>query len=85
MANQTMGDKEYITDILASEKFACDFYSTATIESANQVHETFKNVLDHTLSMQHQVYNVMSQKGWYPIEAAEQQKVDQVKQQFANQ
>lgn len=80
---QVMTDKEYITDILCSEKAACNLYNTAVIESANQVHQTFKTVLDHTYSTQHQVFNVMSQKGWYPIEPAEQSKVDQVKQQFA--
>ena len=33
--------------------------------------------------MQNEVYNLMSQKGWYPTQPVEQQKIDQLKQKYA--
>ena len=33
--------------------------------------------------MQNEIYNIMSQKGWYPTQSAEQQQIDQVKQKYA--
>ena len=46
-------------------------------------HCTFKEILNDTLCMQNEVYNTMAQKGWYPVQQAEQQQIEQVKQKFA--
>ena len=34
--------------------------------------------------MQNEIYNQMSQQGWYPMEQAPQQQIDKVRDKFAN-
>ncbi len=79
-----MNDKCLMEDILNGAKGGCDLFMHGTIESGTaNVHSTFDNVLDNCLRMQNDIYNKMSQKGWYPQETVEQQKIMQVKQSFS--
>ncbi len=81
-----MDDKCIMENILLTTKGACDVYMHGTIESGTaNIHNAFNTVLVDTLSLQDSIYQKMSQKGWYPTEQAEQQKVQQVKQKFAGQ
>ena len=78
-----MDDKSLMEDILQLEKGACDLYMHGTIEaSTDNVHKAFCSALNEALSMQGSIYDEMSAKGWYPVEQAEQQKIDSVKQKF---
>lgn len=78
-----MDDKSLMEDILQLEKGACDLYMHGTIEaSTDNVHKAFCSALNEALSMQDSIYDEMSAKGWYPVEQAEQQKIDSVKQKF---
>ena len=80
-----MNDKEIMTNILNAVKGECDLMMHGTIESATpNVHATFKCALNDMLVMQNQIYAKMSEKGWYPMEQAEAQKITQTKQKFAN-
>lgn len=79
-----MNDRDLMEDVLLILKGAGDLYLHGTIESSTlNVHSTFEKVLNDTLCMQNEVYNAMSQKGWYPTQPADQQQIDQVKQQYA--
>lgn len=81
-----MNDKDLLEDILLTVKGACDLYLHATIEASTpNVHTAFHDALHETLKCQNDIYNKMSQKGWYPQEQAQQQKIDKVKQQYAGQ
>ena len=76
--DQKMNDKNLMEDILLLEK------GVWTIESPTaNVHQTFSDALNDALCMQDQVYDKMAEKGWYPTEQAEQNKVDSVKQKFS--
>ena len=78
-----MDDKSLMEDILLLEKGVCDLYMHGTIEaSTDNVHKAFCSALNEALSMQDSIYDEMSAKGWYPVEQAEQQKIDSVKQKF---
>lgn len=78
-----MGDREYMDDILMTSKTITGLYHYAVQESATgDVHSNFKNILNQALDMQHEVYCVMQQKGWYQVQPAPQQQIDQVKQKF---
>ena len=55
------------------------FYGTTA-----EVHEAFQCALEESLNIQNKLYNLMSEKGWYKTEEAEQAKIDQTKQKFAN-
>ena len=81
-----MNDQMIMEDILNNVKGVCDLYMHGAIESATpNVHQTFSSALNDTLCMQDQVYQKMSEKGWYQASAAQQQQIDQVKQKFAGQ
>lgn len=81
-----MNDQAIMETLLNTTKGVCDLYMHGTIESATpNVHQTFSSALNDSLCMQDQVYQKMSEKGWYQTSAAPQQQVDQVKQKFTQQ
>ena len=81
-----MNDKDIMEGILLLVKGATDLYLHGTIESNTQnVHTTFDNTLCDVLKIQNEIYTKMSDKGWYPTEKVEQQKIDKVKQKFSAQ
>ena len=72
-----MDDKNLMEDVLLTVKGACDLYLHGTIESSTaNVHNTFDQRLN-------EIYNKMSEKGWYPMETAQTQQIDKVKQKYA--
>lgn len=80
-----MDDKNLMEDLLLTVKGACDLYMHGTIESSTQtIHSTFDTALDDALKTQNDIYTKMSEKGWYPAEKAEQQKIQQAAQKFSN-
>ena len=80
-----MNDKEIMENLLQTTKGVCDLYLHGTIESSTQnVHATFDDALSQNLCMQSQIYNAMSQQGWYPMQQADQQQIQQVHSKFAN-
>ena len=81
-----MDDKAIMDNILSVTKGACDLMMHGAIESGSEdVHQVFTQVFNETLAMQNEIYSKMTQKGWYPTQQAETQKIDQVKQKFASQ
>lgn len=81
-----MDDKDLMENILLLEKGGCDLYMHGAIESStDNVHQVFSTALNSALCMQDDIYDVMSQRGWYKAEQAEQNKVDSVKQKFSAQ
>ncbi|PWL50507.1 MAG: spore coat protein [Clostridiales bacterium] len=81
-----MDDKLIMEDILTTMKSAADLYMHGTIESETvNIHQAFDKKLCETLQMQNEIYTKMSQRGWYAMEQAEQQKIDQARQKFSAQ
>lgn len=79
-----MDDKTLMETLLHSTKGMCDLYMHGTVESATpNVHQTFDQSLKDLLTMQNEIYNKMSAKGWYPSEQVESEKIMKVKNQFA--
>ena len=71
-------------NILLTTKDVCDLYMHGTIEASDErVHQAFDRALNESLTMQDDIYKKMTQKGWYPTEQVEQQKIDKVKQKFS--
>lgn len=78
-----MDEKNLMENILLLEKGVCDLFMHGSIESATQnVHDAFNCALNDSLCLQENVYSQMAQKGWYPAEQVEQQKINTVKQKF---
>ena len=49
------------------------------------MHQAFDTALNDSLCMQSDIYQKMSQKGWYPAQQADQQQINQVRQKYAGQ
>lgn len=80
-----MNDKEIMENLLQTTKGVCDLYMHGAIESSTQnVHSAFDDALSQSLCMQNQLYSQMSQQGWYPMQQAQQQQIQQVRDKFAN-
>jgi spore coat protein CotF len=84
MQTPEMSDRDFINDILATEKYLTNSYNTAVNEAS--IEELYQLQIKH-LTDTHQagreLYKIMQQKGWYQIEPAESQKISQKATQFA--
>ncbi len=79
-----MNDRDLMQNLLNLEKGACDLFMHGAIESSStDVRQTFSTSLNSGLQMQDQIYNKMQQKGWYPTEQVQQNKIESVKQKFS--
>ena len=83
MTPTNFSEKEILSDALSSAKAATNHYNTFSNEC---VHENVRHAMLHCLEQEHDiqqdVFNMMHEKGYYPTPAAEQKKVDQLKQQY---
>ena len=80
-----MNDQEIMEGLLVTTKSICDLYLHGSIESSTPpVHQAFSGALDSALCMQNQIYQQMAGHGWYTAEEAQPQKLQQVRQKFAN-
>lgn len=79
-----MSDKDLMEGLLLIVKGAGDLYLHGTIESSTEnVHNAFHKALCDTLEIQNEIYKKMAAKGWYPSQQVEEQKIQQLKQQYA--
>lgn len=79
-----MNDRDYLNDILATEKYLTDSFNVAAREASHDaLHRDVMTVLTETHQATRDVYNLMFQFGWYTLEAEQQQKVEQTQQQFS--
>ena len=80
---QNMSDREYMDDILLSAKTLSSMYHYAVQESSTpDVHCSFQDILNQSLNMQHEIYSLMEQKGWYQTQNAPKSQIDGVIQKF---
>ena len=79
----SFGEKEMLTDALASQKYVTENYNTFANECANPaVKNEFMDILNEEHQIQFELFSEMNKRGWYPLEQANQQKVSQAKQKF---
>ena len=79
-----MQDQVIMNNVLTSVKNACDIFMHGTIESATpNVNSAFKQALNDCLCMQNEIYSKMASKGWYPSTSAQQQQIQQTKQNYS--
>ncbi|MCL1823378.1 MAG: spore coat protein [Oscillospiraceae bacterium] len=80
---KAMSDKEYIEDVLLTAKTLTGMYHYATQESSTEgLHTQFKSNLNDSIAMQHRIFASMQQNGWYPMQNAEQQQINQVRSKY---
>ncbi|MEG1686626.1 MAG: spore coat protein [Angelakisella sp.] len=84
--NAAFGDKEILQDMLASQKKATSLYDTAAGECSGAARMTqMLTLLGEEHKMQFEIFQEMQKRGWYPVEQAEQKKIDQAKERFCQQ
>lgn len=80
-----MDDKNIMEKELQLIKGVCDLYLHGSIESSTaEVHCAFTEALNESLNIQNKIYNLMSEKGWYTTDSADQTKIDSTNQKFNN-
>ncbi|MBG9586760.1 spore coat protein [Cytobacillus firmus] len=78
-----MNERDFTNDILTTEKYMTDAYSVALNEASHQsLYQDILAAFNETQNQQREFYNLMFKKGWYKVEAADQQKLQQSYQQF---
>jgi spore coat protein CotF len=78
-----MNERDFLNDVLTTEKYMTHSYSTFLNEAShNSLYQDVLNIFTETQNCQRELYNLMFKKGWYKIEAADQQKLQQSYQQF---
>ena len=80
----TYQDKDRMMDALSSQKFLSGIYN----ESLNEAYHTpvkncFSGLLEDVHRIQEELFSLMNERGWYPVEDAEAQKVEQARLKFA--
>lgn len=81
--NQKLCDKDIAADALNSQRRATDSYNTFLGEiNCPDVRQPFMNLLQEEHQLENQIFDLMNQKGWYPVIQADQQQIQQAKQQF---
>ena len=81
--SSSFSDKDRLQDLLSSQKFITEGYNTFSNECVTPaVRNVFMSTLNEEHSIQNEVFSEMQSRGWYQPEAAEQQKIAQVKTKF---
>jgi spore coat protein CotF len=79
-----MGDKEMLQDSLISQKHLTESYNTYAGECVSeQLRGAFLNILDDEHRIQADIFTDLQSNGWYKVEPAEQQKIQQAKQKYS--
>ncbi len=77
-ANSNMNDRDFLNDILESEKNMSVNYTYALNEASNE--ELFKKIYDmfiHIKEEQRNLFELSFKKGWYTLEKAEENKINE--------
>ena len=83
MSNTKFNEKECAMDALYSQKFIASNYNISLLEaSTSEVRHCFEGILAEEYKIQEELFSEMSNRGWYPTEKAEEQKVTKARQQF---
>jgi spore coat protein CotF len=80
-----MNDRDFINDVLATEKYMAAGYNSAVNEASNEtLYQMQLQLLNEVHQAQRDLFNLMHQKGWYKLDAADTNQVAQKAQQFVN-
>lgn len=86
MANVlNMSEKEILSDLLSSEKYASDTYNTWAGECVdNSLRNTFLDILKEEHEIQNDIFVEMQNHGWYPTKPAQQQELNELRQKYCS-
>ena len=77
-ATISLNDRDYLTDILSSEKHMNVDMAIALNEASNdELYEKLYEFSGEIKQAQRKLYNLAFQKGWYTLEEVPQKKIDE--------
>lgn len=80
-----MKDQEMITDLMLTEKKMSNNYSIYASECVNvKLRDAFVDILTQSHKTQTDLFQTAQKKGWYQVEQAPANKVEQAMQKFTN-
>lgn len=84
MTKPIYSEKEILGDALAAAKTCTEHYNTFSNECIHSdVRNTLLNILGQEHEIQDTVFQMMHQKGFYPVPDAQESKIQETKMQFA--
>ena len=82
--NIAFDQKQMLTDLLSSEKFLAGIYNSDVLESATpHMRSCFCGILSDEHKLGQELFEEMSNRGYYPVETAKEEKLHEAKQQYA--
>lgn len=82
---KNMNERDYLVDILSSEKDVTKNMCVALTEASNEkLHNEFKEMFDTVESLQREAYNLAWNKGWYTLEEAQTSKISEKQTELQN-
>ncbi len=85
-SNVNFGDREMLSDALASQKLLTDNYNVFANECASPaLMSEFMNILGEEHQIQHELFDTMQKRGWYQVEQADSNKISQCRNKFSSQ
>ncbi|MCX7923456.1 MAG: spore coat protein [Clostridia bacterium] len=82
---RNLTDKEIVNVLLDEHKLAASSLTNLILESNNQfLRNDVTTILTKTFQHQKQLYDLMTQKGWYQVQNASQQDVSRAQQEVSN-
>ena len=81
---KSFGDKEITTVLLNEHKLCASSLTNLVLESTNQsLRNDAAGLLNRTFQHQKNLFDLMTQKGWYTTQTASQQDVNTAKQEVS--
>ena len=72
-----INDKDYINSLLSCLKEMVKNYSVVLTEASNEnLFKVYKKIFDNIITMQRQTFELIFEKGWYILEKAEKNKIN---------
>ena len=79
-----MNEQQKLNDLLNTQKFLTGAYNSYYCESATTaVKNCLSSILADEHRIQEEIFNEMNSRGYYPLEKAEDNKINAAKQKFA--
>ena len=79
----SMTEQQSMADLLSSEKFMTAIYNNFCCECATPaVKNCLCSLLQDEHRMQDRIFHEMSERGWYAVEKAEEQKINAARMKF---
>ena len=74
----SMNDKDYITCLLTILKEMTKNYTIALTEASNEtLYQKYHSIFEELMNLQRETFELMFQNGWYSLEKAEANKINE--------